>query len=75
MSMSVAIAEAPLGRFLIDRRDAVRHRRRDRSAHRVLAAFDAERKGDLSLVDARMVPTGNDVAVVRALMADEPVIV
>lgn len=75
MSMSVAIAEAPLGRFLIDRRDAVRHRRRDRSAHRVLAAFDAERKGDLSLVDARMVPTGNDVAVVRALMANEPVIV
>jgi hypothetical protein len=75
MSMSVAIAEAPLGRFLIDRRDAVRHRRRDRSALRVLAAFDAERKGDLSLVDARMVPTGNDVAVVRAVMDDEPVIV
>ena len=75
MIMLVAIAEAPLGRFLIDRRNAVWHRRRDRSAHRVLAAFDAVRKGDLSLVDARMVPTGNDVAVVRALMANEPVIV
>jgi hypothetical protein len=69
------IAEAPVGKFLLDRRDSFRHVRRTRSARRVLEMFDSVRVGSAPLVGARLLPTGNDVAVLAALLDDDPVIV
>lgn len=74
-NMIGVIAEAPVGKFLIDRRDSFRRVRRSRSARRVLDALADVRAGASPLVGARLLPTGNDVAVLAALLDDDPVIV
>lgn len=69
------LADAPVGKFLIQQRNSFRRVRRNRSAHRLFGAFDEVRVGASPLVAVRLVPTGNDVAVLAALLDDEPVIV
>lgn len=77
MGFATFLADAPLGRFLIHRRDATRHRRHRMAASRAVAALMAVSAPEPppQLEGRRVLPTGNDVVIVRSTESGRGVLV